>query len=215
MSHVTDGPDGPMWVSKRGANFGLKNGVGGRAARSWCRVRNKRVDIMAETGLFADGQKDIRRVSDPHLRAKDMDRDGVDAEVIFGVLGTASKMNDLPAANECLRIYNDWLVDFCSHFPDRHIGLGCIPYGDIEAAVAEVHRCAKMGLKGVEVSCSWDMEPMWHPLWEPLWQAVNEVNMPLHFHTFPTTRASARSSTYGQRAARGDVYRRVGASRWG
>ena len=27
---------------------------------------------------------------------------------------------------------------------------------------------------------------MWHPIWEPLWQAVNEVNLPLHFHTFPS-----------------------------
>ena len=197
MPYVTDGPDGPTWVTKKGANFGLKNGVGPSGAKM-VPGQNKRVDIMAETGLFADGKKDIRRVSDPHLRAKDMDRDGVDAEVIFGVLGTASKMDDLPAANEVLRIYNDWLVDFCSHYPDRHIGLGCIPYGDIDAAVAEVHRCAKMGLKGVEVSCSWDMEPMWHPLWEPLWQAVNEVQLPLHFHTFPTTAPRAREMTSGQ-----------------
>jgi len=25
-----------------------------------------------------------------------------------------------------------------------------------------------------------------HPMWEPLWQAVNDVNLPLHFHTFPS-----------------------------
>jgi predicted TIM-barrel fold metal-dependent hydrolase len=37
----------------------------------------------------------------------------------------------------------------------------------------------------MELSCSWDMEPMWHPVWEPLWKAVNDVNLPLHFHTFP------------------------------
>ena len=93
MPYVTDGPDGPMWVTKNGANFGLKNGVG----------QNRRVDIMAETGLFSDGQKDIRRVSDPHLRAKDMDRDGVDAEVIFGILGSASKLKDHEAAAEIYR----------------------------------------------------------------------------------------------------------------
>jgi predicted TIM-barrel fold metal-dependent hydrolase len=42
------------------------------------------------------------------------------------------------------------------------------------------------------------MEPMWHPLWEPLWQAVNEVQLPLHFHTFPTTAPRAREMTSGQ-----------------
>jgi hypothetical protein len=49
--------------------------------------------------------------------------------------------------------------------------------------VKEVHRVAKMGLKGLELSCSWDMEPMWHPSWEPFWQAVDEVQLPLHFHS--------------------------------
>src|SRR5439155_1001264 len=83
-------------------------------------------------------------------------------------------------------IPNDWLKDFCRHYPDRQIGLACLPYGDIDAAVQEVRRVAKMGLKGIELSCSWDMEPMWHPVWEPLWRAVNEVNLPLHFHTFPS-----------------------------
>ena len=89
-------------------------------------------------------------------------------------------------SNEMLRIYNDWLKDFCSHYPDRHIGLACLPYGDIDAAVKEIYRVAKIGLRGLELSCSWDMEPMWHPMWEPLWKAVNDVQLPLHFHTFPT-----------------------------
>ena len=64
---------------------------------------------------------------------------------------------------------------------------------DIDAAVEEVHRCAKLGLRGLELSCSWDMEPMWHPCWDPLWEAVNEVELPLHFHTFPTTPPQARA----------------------
>ena len=65
------------------------------------------------------------------------------------------------------------------------IGLACLPYGDIDAAVKEIYRVAKLGLRGMELSCSWDMEPMWHPVWEPLWKAVNDVSLPLHFHTFP------------------------------
>ena len=184
MPYVTDGPDGPRWVAKNGASFGLLNGVG-PAGQKYVKGSHHRVDVMAATGLYDDGKKGVRRVSDPHLRIKDLDRDGVDAEVIYGILGAASRLNDTEAANQMLRIYNDWLVDFCSHYPDRHIGLACLPYGDIDAAVAEVHRAARMGLRGLELSCSWDMEPMWHPMWEPLWQAVNAVDLPLHFHTFP------------------------------
>jgi predicted TIM-barrel fold metal-dependent hydrolase len=184
MPFVTDTDEGPKWMAKNGATFGFKNGVG-PAGSKFVPGKHGRVDIMAETGLYADGAKDIRRISDPHLRIKDLDRDGVDAEVIYGILGAASRLNDREAGNQMLMIYNDWLKEFCSHYPDRHIGLACLPYGDIDAAVKEIHRVAKMSIKGLELSCSWDMEPMWHPMWEPLWKAVNEVQLPLHFHTFP------------------------------
>jgi predicted TIM-barrel fold metal-dependent hydrolase len=202
MPYVADSPDGPRWVAKNGAGFGLKNAVGPSGA-PFVPGQNQRVDKMAATGLYEDGKKDVRRVSDPHLRIKDMDRDGVDAEVIYGILGAASRLNDHEASNEMLRIYNNWLKDFCSHYPDREIGLACLPYGDIDAAITEIYRVAKLGLRGLELSCSWDMEPMWHPMWEPLWKAVNDVQLPLHFHTFPSTPPGVREkhSKPTQRAA--------------
>jgi predicted TIM-barrel fold metal-dependent hydrolase len=181
---VKDGPDGPFWTAKNGMNFGLWGGVGPAGSKYVPGVHH-RVDVMAATGLYDDGRKGVARPTDPALRARDMDRDGVQAEVIYGILGAATRLNDHEAATEMFHIYNDWLVDFCSHDPDRFIGLACLPYGDIDAAVQEVYRVAKLGLRGMELSCSWDMEPMWHPSWEPLWKAVNDVNLPLHFHTFP------------------------------
>jgi uncharacterized protein len=45
--------------------------------------------------------------------------------------------------------------------------LACLPVGNVEAA-AEVYRVARLRLKGLELSCSWDMEPIGHPVWEPL-----------------------------------------------
>ena len=191
MPYVEDSDEGPRWVTKKGATFGLLNGVGPGGA-PLVPGQNKRVDIMAETGMFADGQKGIQRPSTPELRLQEMERDGVDAEIIYGVLGSAARMQDPEAANEMLRIYNDWLKDFCSHYPDRQIGLACLPAGDVDAAVAEAYRCADLGLKGLELSCSWDMDPMWHPSWEPLWKAVDDVHLPLHFHTFPLTPGKAR-----------------------
>jgi len=196
MPYVAEGPDGPYWTSKNGMSFGLVCGVG-PSGQKLVPGQNYRVDKMAATGLYEDAKRGIRRVIDPDLRVKDAELDGVDAEVIFGILGAATRLGDHEAAREMFRVYNDWLADFCRHYPDRHIGLACLPYGDIEAAVQEVHRVAKLGLRGLELSCSWDMEPMWHPVWEPLWQAVNEVNLPLHFHTFPSMPPGARDKATG------------------
>ena len=193
MPHVVDGPDGPFWTSKNGTSFGLKNGVG-PAGTKYEKGKHARADLMAATNLYEDGKNDIRRISDPDLRLKDMLNDEVDAEVIYGILGAATRLDDHEAANEMFRIYNDWLADFCSHYPERHLGLASLPYGDIEAACKEIYRVADLGLRGLELSCSWDMEPMYDPCWEPLWQAVNEVGLPLHFHTFPAVPPSRLSN---------------------
>lgn len=184
MPYVADGPDGPYWTCKNGTSLGLVNGVG-PSGQKYVPGTHHRVDVMAATGLYEDGGKGIRRVSDPHLRVKDMDLDGVQAEVLYGILGAATRLNDAEAANEMFRIYNDWLADFCRTYPERFIGLACLPYGDIDGAVTELYRVARTGIRGFELSCSWDMEPMWHPVWAPLWKAVHDVGLPLHFHTFP------------------------------
>src|SRR6266702_2604592 len=77
MPYVEDGPDGPHWVAKNGADFGLVNGVGPGGAKH-VPGQNVRVDIMAEHGLYSVAKKGKFRCRDPHLRLKDMEEDGVD-----------------------------------------------------------------------------------------------------------------------------------------
>jgi predicted TIM-barrel fold metal-dependent hydrolase len=197
MPYVVDGPDGPTWTCKNGLSFGLVCGVG-PLGQKHVPGQNYRVDKMAAAGLYEDAARGARRVIDPHLRVKDQDLDGVDAEVIFGILGAATRLDDQEAAKEMFRIYNDWLADFCRPYPDRLIGLACLPYGDVEAAAREARRVAKLGIKGLELSCSWDMPPMYDPVWEPLWATVNEIGLPLNFHTFPTLPPTARDKYTGR-----------------
>src|SRR5262245_4758689 len=89
--NVTDRPDGPYWTSKNGMSFGLFCGVG-PSGQKLVPGQNYRVDKMAATGLYEDAKRGIRRVIDPHLRVKDAELDGVDAEVIFGIRGAATRL---------------------------------------------------------------------------------------------------------------------------
>src|SRR5271170_6426146 len=139
MPYVTDGPKGKQWVAANGAYFGLMNGMGS-AGREYVPGQIHRSDRMASTGLYDDGKKGIRRLTEPELRLKDQDRDGVQAEVIYGILGASARLNDHEAAAEVLRIYNEWLADFCRASPDRLIGLANIPNHDMSVAVAEAKR---------------------------------------------------------------------------
>jgi predicted TIM-barrel fold metal-dependent hydrolase len=187
MPYVTESPKGPVWVTKAGVNFGLANGKGSAGATSSGRPyvpgTEYHVDRMASTGLYDDGAKGVCRPTTPGLRIGDQDRDGVQAEVLYGLLGVGHKMTDRDAAVELYRIYNDWLADFCRKDKGRLIGLASIPVHDIDVAIAEIKRVAKLGVAGIDVSSSYQMKPLWHPLWDPLWKVVNEVNLPLHFHT--------------------------------
>jgi predicted TIM-barrel fold metal-dependent hydrolase len=186
MPHVIDGPKGRVWVTSRGASLGLVNGMGS-AGREYVPGRIHRADRMAATGLYEDGKKGIRRLSDPELRLRDQDRDGVQAEVLYGILGATGRMNDPEATVEVMRVYNEWLADFCATHPDRYAGLASIPNQPIEAAITEVERVAKRGVvRGLDIANSPDLKPLWHPSWSPLWDAVDASGLPLHFHTIGT-----------------------------
>jgi predicted TIM-barrel fold metal-dependent hydrolase len=183
MPYVTDGPKGPVWVTKKGAYLGLLNGMGS-AGREYVPGKIHRSDRMASTGLYEDGKRGIRRLTDPKLRLKDQERDGVQAEVLYGILGATRRLNDAEAAVELVRIYNEWLADFCDAHPDRYAGLACIPNSPVEAAVEEIRRVTKRGaVRGLEIAHSYDIPPLWDPQWNPVWEAANEAALPVHFHT--------------------------------
>ncbi|MBV9815637.1 MAG: hypothetical protein JO229_07785, partial [Alphaproteobacteria bacterium] len=81
MPYVAENSDGvKRWTDNNGAEYGLCGGVGATGT-PWVPGKQLRADKMAEAGLYKDYfEKGLRRPGDPHLRVKDMDRDGVDAE---------------------------------------------------------------------------------------------------------------------------------------
>ena len=61
---------------------------------------------------------------DPAERLKDMDLDGVDADVIYTTLGFRQFwFTDGALQRACFRVYNDWLADYCAYAPKRLAGL--------------------------------------------------------------------------------------------
>ena len=174
MPYVVQKGEDRKWVVKSGVDLGYANGPGtpGAMASGYKYVPGEvhRADRMASTGLYSDGSKGIYRPTTPELRLQDQDRDGIQAEVLYGLHGPGYKMDDKEATVEFYRIYNDWLSNFCRHDLRRFIGLGVIPCHRVEAAVAEAKRIAKLGgFGGIEFLASYDMIPLWNPYWDPLW----------------------------------------------
>src|SRR6266446_6444438 len=98
MPYVTQGPDGPKWVTKSGVDLGFANGKGATGAMAsgykYVAGENDRADRMAATGLYVDGGQGIFRPTTPELRLQDQDRDGIQAEVMYGLHKAGSMMKD-------------------------------------------------------------------------------------------------------------------------
>src|SRR5262249_24932895 len=93
MPYVVDGARGREGVPRNGSSFGLAAGMG-PAGRRHEAGKFHRPARMASTGLYADEQKQIRRLTAPDLRLEAEDRDGVQAEILYGILGATNRLND-------------------------------------------------------------------------------------------------------------------------
>jgi len=122
-----------------------------------------------------------RRPAVPELRLQDMDRDGVYSHVIFGPV-TSINLADEEFRDACYRVYNDWLAEFCATAPDRLIGVPMLPEYP-EAALAELHRVAKMGVfKQANLQIASAKPRLHDERWEPFFAALEETGMILSFH---------------------------------
>jgi predicted TIM-barrel fold metal-dependent hydrolase len=182
MPRVVESSGNRVWRSHQGESLGLYGGMGS-AGRPYVPGEIHRSDRMAEQGLYRDQANGIMRPADPALRVLDQDLDGVSGEVLYGILGAAGRLNDPEVAAVVIRIYNEWLGDFCRAVPGRFAGIGCLAPVDPKASADEFRRCAQLGLKGVELGFTHDMTPLWHEEWEPIWEASQDTGVPVHIHT--------------------------------
>jgi len=129
---------------------------------------------------------------DPDVRLRDLEADGVVAEVIFPQMApfgaglTQYRYSVTPELNLAgIHAYNRWLADFCASHPGRHAGVALINVDDIDVTVADIREARRMGLwGGVLLPTSTGTHPFYHhPRYEPLWAVCEELEMPIHSHS--------------------------------
>jgi predicted TIM-barrel fold metal-dependent hydrolase len=162
---VCDGKPWGSWVGKRQSNEQL--------------ARPKPLYNAFDRGGIID--QSARRPAVAELRLADMDRDGVETQVIFGPIFQIS--TDDPALRQaCYRVYNDWLLEFCAAAPDRLIGVPMLPETPAGAADELLRLAAKGGVRQVTLMIA-NIEPkLDDPAWEKLWSALEETGIILSWH---------------------------------
>jgi predicted TIM-barrel fold metal-dependent hydrolase len=147
-------------------------------------------------------------IYDPIARLEILDRDGVDAEVLFPnppVQNATFFQGDAELELACVQAYNDAINEW-RHASDRYIPLALLPYlSGIETSVAEVERVARQGMRGVLMIAEprnavmavgdtifriTSSNPALGTLnhfndryWHPLWAACQDAGISIHWHT--------------------------------
>ncbi len=143
------------------------------------------IDEMKDSGFEWSSKPGAKpRPTTPELRIADLDRDGQDAEIIYGCLMVNDLIEDASLRAWTDKTYNDWVADFAKRAdPNRVYPLAIIPNTDPLVAAAEVRRCAKMGLRGGDLAFKRMTPPLYTDMWFPLWEAAAECKFPISFHS--------------------------------
>jgi predicted TIM-barrel fold metal-dependent hydrolase len=125
--------------------------------------------------------------SDGGARLLDMDREGIDAAVLYPTL--LLEWREDPAGFGALcRAYNNWLRDYCSADPTRLFGVGAVPLQDVPAAIAEMERCLEeLDFKAVFVRPApyIGLRKLHDPVYDPFWDAAQRIGCPIGVHPYP------------------------------
>jgi uncharacterized protein len=121
---------------------------------------------------------------DPHLRIRDMDREGIDVAVCFAtVVSSFCALKSVEFELAMVRAYHRWLADYCAAYPHRLKGVAVVPMRAPEVAAAEIHRVAKEPwCVGIYLSSHMEDKLLDHPAFHPIWQACVDEDLPACFH---------------------------------
>jgi len=124
----------------------------------------------------------------PEVRERFQRDAGIQAEVlnpgrINGILRNANSSWELRRA--CLNVYHDWLAEFVSYNPLRFIGVAVCPlFEDVAAAVADLERLSKKGLRTALVGFvpPDGRPPLRDTSYDRFWAATQDLGVPICLH---------------------------------
>jgi len=143
---------------------------------------------------------------DPVHRLALIKADGIAAEVLNPTWALwVPRIPEGDMRRACAQVYNDWIIEYCSQDPKRFVAIALIPIDDVEWAIAEAHRVAKRGLRGVMVPTRPidGAPPYRNAVYDGFWAAAEQLNMPVTLHI--VTGRARDPFTYHGAEERGEV----------
>jgi predicted TIM-barrel fold metal-dependent hydrolase len=124
--------------------------------------------------------------SDAIERLKDMDTDGVEAEILYVGAGGAEFAALEPQDRiEASRAANSAAIEWASVDPKRLMPVYSLPIDDPKLAVKELDRIVAEHAKAVQLPLlprEQGLPPYWDTSYDPLWEAMSHHGVPISMH---------------------------------
>jgi predicted TIM-barrel fold metal-dependent hydrolase len=131
---------------------------------------------------YEDG---IPAAYDAGERVKWLDAEGIDKQFIYPTWGLfwEGDIEDPELAAAHCRAYNNWLWEVCSPYTDRLVPIAHLSLRNVEEAVRELRRVARLGMKAVFIgSRPHQGRSFGHPYYDPFWAEAQELGLPVGIH---------------------------------
>ena len=138
------------------------------------------------------GEDDMRNKSGytPEQRIRDHRRDGIDAEIMFPNKGLSVwATTDAEFGGAQCKVWNDWAWETYGAYNDFMSPIAAIMTADVNMAIEEIKRVAKLGFRGVNLPCKpiFGAHDARHPnynmtMFDPMWAAIQDCDVTITFH---------------------------------
>lgn len=159
-------------------------------ASEWITLRSHKVEDGDAASMKVDmyvGHRFFRTVErncyDPETRIEEMDRTGIDVQVLSTVPVLFSYDKPAKQAAQMAKYLNDHIASVCQRYPHRFFGLATVPLQDVEESIAELKRAKhELGLHGVEIGTEVNGRGLDCAELDAFWRACEELDMPIFVH---------------------------------
>ena len=97
------------------------------------------------------------------------------------------RLPDSDLLSAVCRAWNNYVADFCQHYPKRLRGIAMINLDDVEEGCRELERCASIGVGGAFIPVyPLPDRPYNHPIYDRFWWTAQDLGLPLLLHIATT-----------------------------
>lgn len=141
-------------------------------------------NIIVEQNVF---RKITNQAWSLEKRLEDMEREGIDIQVLSPIPVTFSYWSDPLHGLELAKFQNDFIASCVAKYPDRFLGLGTVPLQDTALAIREMERAIDdLHLRGLQIGTNVNGKNLNDESLREFFIAAHEKNVPLFVHPWNT-----------------------------